>query len=202
MGSVRYMRNGSGDISSIQVVQKQLGEFMPKQSFQSVYMLIDDRENQVPSVNAIENEKLKKITTGAFGGKTQWGIDQEHIITQQHRKLSEMRVSQMNYFDTRMVELQERRQELDKRELAIASQEQQLRELSKRLDIEKLELNQIRQLLRVENESLRISSKDLRDQIRKYEVVIKMMMRNHPNKASEVTGMKQVATTNVGLERL
>lgn len=146
-------------------------------------MLIDDRENQVPSVNAIENEKLKKITTGAFG-KTQWEIDREHIITQQHRKLSEMRVSQMNYFDTRMVELQERRQELDKRELAIASQEQQLRELSKRLDLEKLELNQIRQLLRVENESLRISSKDLRDQIRKYEVVIKMMMRNHPNKAS------------------
>ncbi len=146
---------------------------------------MDIRENIQPITRTVGDEKYKNLTAETTGQRTMRS-DQEIIIAQQQKKLYEMRVSQMNYFDTRTLELQERRQELDKREITVSSREGQLSELSKRLELEKLELNQIRQLLRVENESLRISSKDLRDQIRKYEVVIKMMMRNHPNKASGI----------------
>ena len=145
-------------------------------------MLIDHRENRQPLKPVVNGEKLNKNSTEP--GSRGWSSDKEILIARQQKKLNEMRLSQMNYFDTRMVELQERRQELDKRESVISSRGEELRELSKRLEIEKLELNQIRQLLRVENESLRISSKDLRDQIRKYEVVIRMMMREHPTKMS------------------
>jgi len=113
-------------------------------------------------------------------------VDQDVIFSTQQKKLTEMRLAQMNYFDSRMIELQERRQELENREASVVTKEGQLKELAKRQELERSELNHIRQLLRVENESLRMSSKDLRDQIRKYEVVIKMMMRGQ-NRQLQVT---------------
>ena len=113
-------------------------------------------------------------------------VDQDVIFSTQQKKLTEMRLAQMNYFDSRMIELQERRQELENREASVVTKEGQLKELAKRQELERSELNHIRQLLRVENESLRMSSKDLRDQIRKYEVVIKMMMRGQ-NRPLQVT---------------
>jgi hypothetical protein len=156
-------------------------------------MLIDNQENRSLTSNYIIDQPLSgRVQAGPklkprhveFISNSE-NCDQITIMTNQHKKLNEMRHSQMNYFDSRMLELQEKRLELDNRETSVANREEQLQNCAKRLELEKSELSQIRQLLRVENESLRVSSRDLRDQIRKYEVVIKMMIRSHPTKVPD-----------------
>ncbi len=157
-------------------------------------MLVDNQENHSTSPRCNIGQPVNGRSRAQPDPKARHGStlslpdnsDYITVIASQHKKLNEMRLSQMNYFDSRMVELQERRQELDNREQIVTKREEQLQKSEKRLELEKSELSQIRQLLRVENESLRVSSRDLRDQIRKYEVVIKMMIRSHPAKASDM----------------
>jgi vacuolar-type H+-ATPase subunit I/STV1 len=110
--------------------------------------------------------------------------DQDFIINVQRQMLADMRTAQMSYFDSKTVALQEMQADIDRRiqnlqqvEESLNTREKAIAEQLNRVELEKAELNQIRQLLRIENESIRISSKDLRDQIKKYEIVIKMMMR-------------------------
>jgi len=110
--------------------------------------------------------------------------DQELLMSIQRKLLAEMRNAQVQYFDSKMLAVQEIQADIDRRmeklqevEKSIYERERGIADQLSRLELEKTELNQIRQLLRVENESIRLSSKDLKDQIRKYEIVIKMMMR-------------------------
>ena len=110
--------------------------------------------------------------------------DKEFIIDIQKKKVGEMRRSQMDFFDSKMIELQDKQTDIDAKlsELKVFEQflherEHAVADQLKRIEIEKMEVRQIRELLKTENESIRISSADLKQQIDKYERIIKMMMR-------------------------
>lgn len=102
----------------------------------------------------------------------------------QMKKLEEMRKRQVNFFDAKVIELQDRNAELDAkleelqvREKRICEKELRVGDQLHRLGVEKSELLKIKDLLRVENESIILSSADLSVQIQKYEALIKLVVR-------------------------
>jgi hypothetical protein len=110
--------------------------------------------------------------------------DKQRIVTMQIQKLVEMRKSQMEFFDSKIIEIQEKQAALDSRWDEISERENtlnakinELAEISKRVDIEKMEVTQIKELLRIENESIQVSNADLKAQINKYESLIKLVLR-------------------------
>jgi uncharacterized protein YlxW (UPF0749 family) len=110
--------------------------------------------------------------------------DKQRIVTMQIQKLVEMRKSQMEFFDSKIIEIQEKQAALDSRWDEISERENtlnakinELAETSKRVDIEKMEVTQIKELLRIENESIQVSNADLKAQINKYESLIKLVLR-------------------------
>lgn len=110
--------------------------------------------------------------------------DRYAVMNMQMKKLEEMRKRQMSFFDSKITELQDQHVELDvklnkleARETSIKEKERQLVEQMKRIELEKSELIQIKNLLRIENESIILSSADLNSQIQKYEALIKLVAR-------------------------
>lgn len=110
--------------------------------------------------------------------------DRTSLMNAQMKKLEEMRKRQVNFFDAKVIELQDRNAELDAkleelqvREKRICEKELRVGDQLHRLGVEKSELLKIKDLLRVENESIILSSADLNVQIQKYEALIKLVVR-------------------------
>lgn len=110
--------------------------------------------------------------------------DESVVVGMQVQKLQEMRKAQMDFFDTKVIEFQEKNAELDAKLLELEAREIQLQELQRKLDeqskrviLEKSELAHIKDLVRIENESIKVSTADLNNQIMKYEALLRVAMR-------------------------
>ena len=106
--------------------------------------------------------------------------DRQTLVNAQIRKLAEMRKSQMAFFDSKMAVLKEaevrvsnRADDIKKREEALIGKERHLTQILERIRSETEELVSIKELLKVENESVQLRIKDLRWLVNKYENSIK-----------------------------
>lgn len=105
--------------------------------------------------------------------------EKEVLVKAQIKKLAEMRKLQIEFFDQRIAELKEVESRVDEarrkareQESLLQRKEALIRELLARFELEKEELHSIRELLRVENESTLMQSRDLRRVISKYQKLL------------------------------
>ena len=107
--------------------------------------------------------------------------DKEFLISGQIRKLGEMRKSQIEFFDAKMLQLKEREAYILTRLTELAAAEDSLRQREdsvgnqlRRIEMQKDEIAAIRDLLRAESESVELTSADLKKQVRRYERILKV----------------------------
>jgi hypothetical protein len=113
--------------------------------------------------------------------------DRELLICSQIKKLSEMRKAQIDFFDMKMVELKEvetrinsRMENISRQDLDLKKREETIATNLKRLEMERNEISAIKELLRIENESIQVSSADLKLQLKRYERIFKLQGQPGP----------------------
>ena len=115
--------------------------------------------------------------------------DREILICSQIRKLGEMRKAQVEFFDMKMLEIKEaetrineRMDVLVKQDLEITRREEAVNANIRRVEMERREVNAIKELLRLENESIQVSSAELKVQLKRYEKIFKLQGSSGPPK--------------------
>ncbi len=148
--------------------------------FICTYRVVRMMQNLLPQQDCCRLKESVEILRGSSDTTD----DRYVVMNMQIKKVEEMRKRQTSFFDAKVIELQDRHVELDakmdkldSREKQICEKECQLEEQMRRMALEKSELNQIKDLLRIENESIILSTADLNAQILKYEALIKLAVR-------------------------
>ena len=105
--------------------------------------------------------------------------DKEYLVQAQIKKLGDMRKAQVEFFDQKIMELKaleasahEKMERVTEREASVNRKEEMLKQLISRLQIERDEIVAIKELLRVENQSVQSQSRDLKRVVNKYQRIL------------------------------
>lgn len=137
-----------------------------------------DREN-IPPARVEFGSPLQKQRTSFSNANSL--KDRERIITAQRSKLADMRAGQLEFFDARLLELNEKQALVDEKVAQLRELEATIKEREEwvgnqllRVEVDKAEIKGIRDLLKAESAAVQQTSADMKAQIKRYERLFKL----------------------------